>query len=43
MKRIKFVGMDVHAETIVAAVAGQEREVRSRVRLRTARNRFGDW
>ena len=29
MKRIKFVGMDVHAETIVAAVAEQEGEVRS--------------
>src|ERR1019366_8232119 len=29
MKRIKFVGMDVHAETIAVAVAEQEGEVRS--------------
>ncbi len=29
MKRIKFVGLDVHAETIAAAVAEQEGEVRS--------------
>jgi transposase len=29
MKRIKFVGLDVHAETIAAAVAEQEGEARS--------------
>ena len=29
MKRIKFVGLDVHAETITVAVAEQEGEVRS--------------
>ena len=29
MKRIKFVGLDVHAETIAVAVAEQEGEVRS--------------
>jgi hypothetical protein len=30
MKRIKFVGLDVHAETIAVAVAEQDGEVRSR-------------
>jgi transposase len=29
MKRIKFVGLDVHAETIAVAVAEQEAEIRS--------------
>ena len=29
MKRIKFVGLDVHAETIAVAVAEQDGEVRS--------------
>ncbi len=29
MKRIKFIGLDVHAETIAAAVAEQDGEVRS--------------
>ena len=29
MKRIKFVGLDVHAETIAAAIAEQDGEVRS--------------
>ena len=29
MKRIKFVGLDVHAETISVAVAEQGREIRS--------------
>jgi len=29
MKRVKFVGLDVHAETIAAAVAEQDGEVRS--------------
>ena len=29
MKRIKFVGLDVHAETITVAVAEQEGEIRS--------------
>jgi hypothetical protein len=29
MKRIKFVGLDVHAETITVAVAEQDGEVRS--------------
>ena len=29
MKRIKFVGLDVHAETIAVAVAEQEGEIRS--------------
>ena len=29
MKRIKFVGLDVHADTIAVAVAEQEGEVRS--------------
>jgi len=29
MKRIKFVGLDVHAETMVVAVAEQEGEVKS--------------
>jgi hypothetical protein len=28
MKRIKFVGLDVHAETIAVAVAEQEGEIR---------------
>ncbi len=32
MKRIKFVGLDVHAETIAVAVAEQGGEVRSRMR-----------
>ena len=29
MKRIRFVGLDVHAETIAVAVAEQDAEVRS--------------
>ena len=29
MKRIKFVGLDVHAETIAVAVAEQDGEMRS--------------
>src|SRR5258708_5609342 len=29
MKRIKFVGLDVHAETIAVAVAEQDGEIRS--------------
>ena len=29
MKRIRFVGLDVHAETIAVAVAEQDGEVRS--------------
>jgi transposase len=29
MKRIKFVGLDVHAETMAIAVAEQDGEVRS--------------
>ena len=29
MKRVKFVGLDVHAETIAVAVAEQNGEVRS--------------
>jgi hypothetical protein len=29
MKRIKFVGLDVHAETIAVAIAEQDGEVRS--------------
>ena len=29
MRRIKFIGLDVHAETIAAAVAEQDGEVRS--------------
>jgi transposase len=29
MKRIKFVGLDVHAETIAVAIAEQNGEVRS--------------
>jgi hypothetical protein len=29
MKRLKFVGLDVHAEAIAVAVAEQEREVRT--------------
>jgi transposase len=29
VKRIKFVGLDVHAETIAVAVAEQDGEVRS--------------
>src|SRR5882724_8377692 len=29
MKRVKFVGLDVHAETIAVAVAAQNGEVRS--------------
>jgi hypothetical protein len=29
MKRVKFVGLDVHAETIAVAVAEQDGEVRS--------------
>jgi transposase len=29
MKRIKFVGLDVHAETISVAVAEQDGEIRS--------------
>ena len=29
MKRIKFVGLDVHAETIAVAVAEQDGEARS--------------
>ncbi len=29
MKRIKFVGLDVHAETMAVAVAEQEGEVKS--------------
>jgi len=28
MKRVKFVGLDVHAETIAVAVAAQGEEVR---------------
>jgi predicted Fe-Mo cluster-binding NifX family protein len=29
MKRVKFVGLDVHAETIAIAIAEQDGEVRS--------------
>ena len=29
MKRVKFVGLDVHAETIAVAVAEQDGELRS--------------
>jgi hypothetical protein len=44
MKRIKFVGLDVHAETIAVAVAEQGGEMRSLgVSFRIGRSRFGSW
>ena len=39
MKRIKSVGLDVHAETIAVAIAEQDGEVRS---IGVTPNRLGD-
>ena len=41
MKRIKFVGLDVHADTI--AVAEQGGNTVPGERFRIARSRFGSW
>jgi hypothetical protein len=43
MKRIKFIGLDVHAETIAVAVAEQGGEVRSLGLFRIVRMRFKSW
>jgi len=43
MKSIKFVGLDVHAETIAVAVAEQGGEMRSLGVTRIAKSRFGGW
>ena len=43
MKRVRFVGLDVHAETIAVAVAETDGEVRSLGVIPTERNRFGSW
>jgi len=43
MKRVKFVGLDVHAETIAIAIAEQDGEVRSLGSFRIVRIRFGSW
>ena len=39
MKRIKFAGLDVHAETIAVAVAEQDGEMRKLPRLGTQTGR----
>ena len=43
MKRVKFVGLDAHAETIAIAIAEQDGEVRSLGVIPTVRTRFGNW
>ena len=42
-KDIRYVGFDVHAETIAVAVAEPGGEVRSLGRFPTGRSRFGGW
>ena len=41
MSKIRFVGLDVHADTIAVAVAETDGEVRAWERSRTGRNRCG--
>jgi hypothetical protein len=43
MKRVKFIGLDIHAETIAVAVAEQNGEVRLPGAFRIVRMRFGSW
>ena len=43
MSNVRFVGLDVHAETIAVAVAEPDGEVRSLGRFRTGRSRSGSW
>jgi len=39
MKKVRFLGLDVHAETITVAIAEPDGEVRSLVSYRQARRR----
>ena len=42
-KDTRYVGLDVHAETIAVAVAEPDGEVRSLGRFPTGRSRSGAW
>ena len=39
-EKLRFLGLDVHAETIAVAVAEPEGEIHSRARSQTAKIRF---
>ncbi len=41
MSKLRFVGLDVHADTIAVAVAEESGEVAVWASFRTVRNRYG--
>jgi len=43
VKKIRFVGLDVHAETIAVAVAEPDGEVRSLGTIPNRKSRFVSW
>ena len=43
MRKVRFIGLDVHADTIAVAVAEPTGEVRSLGSFPTDRSRSGSW
>lgn len=43
MRKVRFIGLDVHAETIAVAVAEPNGEVRSLGVIPNRRSQFGSW
>jgi transposase len=43
MKKVRFLGLDVHAETIAVAIAEPDGEVRSLGIIRIEKSRFANW
>jgi len=41
--KVRFLGLDVHAETIAVAIAEPDGEVRSLGTIATARSRYASW